>query len=70
MTAGLVCGSCGTGLREKAKFCDECGAPITASDETAKYKQVTVLFADVVHSMHLAAALEMERYRKVMTELV
>jgi class 3 adenylate cyclase len=70
MTAGLVCGSCGTGLREKAKFCDECGAPITASDETAKYKQVTVLFADVVHSMDLAAALEMERYRKVMTELV
>jgi class 3 adenylate cyclase len=29
-----------------------------------------VLFADVVHSMDLAAALEMERYREVMTELV
>jgi class 3 adenylate cyclase len=68
--AGLACGSCGTGLREKAKFCDECGAPTTASDDTAKYKQVTVLFADVVHSMDLAAALEMERYREVMTELV
>jgi class 3 adenylate cyclase len=70
MTAGLACGSCGTGLREKAKFCDECGAPTTASGDTAKYKQVTVLFADVVHSMDLAAALEMERYREVMTELV
>ena len=70
MTAGLACGSCGTGLREKAKFCDECGAPTTASDDTAKYKQVTVLFADVVHSMDLAAALEMERYREIMTELV
>jgi class 3 adenylate cyclase len=70
MTAGLACGSCGTGLREKAKFCDECGAPTTASSDTAKYKQVTVLFADVVHSMDLAAALEMERYREVMTELV
>ena len=70
MTAGVVCGSCGTGLREKAKFCDECGAPTTASGDTAKYKQVTVLFADVVHSMDLAAALEMERYREVMTELV
>jgi class 3 adenylate cyclase len=70
MTAGMACGSCGTGLREKAKFCDECGAPTTASDDTAKYKQVTVLFADVVRSMDLAAALEMERYREVMTELV
>jgi class 3 adenylate cyclase len=70
MTAGVVCGSCGTGLRERAKFCDECGAPTTASDDTAKYKQVTVLFADVVHSMDLAAALEMERYREVMTALV
>jgi class 3 adenylate cyclase len=70
MAAGVVCGSCGTGLRERAKFCDECGAPTTASADTAKYKQVTVLFADVVHSMDLAAALEMERYREVMTALV
>ena len=70
MTAAVACGSCGTGLRENAKFCDECGAPTTASGDTAKYKQVTVLFADVVHSMDLAAALEMERYREVMTELV
>ncbi len=66
----MTCGSCGTGLREKAKFCDECGAPTTASDDTAKYKQVTVLFADVVRSMDLAAALELERYREIMTELV
>ena len=70
MTMGMTCGSCGTGLREKAKFCDECGAPTTASSDTAQYKQVTVLFADVVRSMDLAAALEMERYREVMTELV
>jgi class 3 adenylate cyclase len=70
MAAGVACGSCGTGLRERAKFCDECGAPTTASADTAKYKQVTVLFADVVHSMDLAAALEMERYREVMTALV
>jgi class 3 adenylate cyclase len=70
MAAGVVCGSCGTGLRENAKFCDECGTRAGVSGDTAKYKQVTVLFADVVHSMDLAAALEMERYREVMTELV
>ncbi|OBR99752.1 cyclase [Mycobacterium gordonae] len=65
-----TCGSCGTHLRENAKFCDECGAPTAASRETAKYKQVTVLFADVVRSMDLAAVLDLERLREVMTELV
>ena len=70
MTAGLVCGSCGTGLREKAKFCDECGAPTAASGDTANYKQVTVLFADVVRSMDIAAGVDIERLREIMTELV
>src|SRR5258705_11456665 len=70
MTAGVACGSCGTALRESAKFCDECGAPTAVSGDTAKYKQVTVLFADVVRSMDIAAALDMERLREIMTELV
>ena len=35
--------------------------------EAAEYKQVTVLFADVVHSMDLAATLDMERWRDIMT---
>ena len=69
MTAGVACGSCGTGLRENAKFCDECGAPSAVTD-AAEYKQVTVLFADVVHSMHIAAAVDVERFREIMTELV
>ena len=51
MAAGVACGSCGTGLRESAKFCDECGAPVAVSADAAEYKQVTVLFADVVRSM-------------------
>ena len=70
MTTGVACGSCGTGLRQNAKFCDECGAPIAVSGDTAKYKQVTVLFADVVRSMDLAATLDPERLREVMTGLV
>src|SRR5215207_3186004 len=69
MTAGVACGSCGTGLRESAKFCDECGAS-TAVSVDAEYKQVTVLFADVVRSMDIAAALDMERLREVMTILL
>ena len=70
MTASLTCGSCGTELRENAKFCDECGAPFAASGDTAEYKQVTVLFADVVRSMDIAAALDMERLRDIMTEVI
>ncbi len=70
MTAGVACASCGTGLRENAKFCDECGAPSAGSVDAAKYKQVTVLFADVVRSMDIAAALDVERLREIMTELV
>ena len=70
MTAGVACASCGTGLRENAKFCDECGAPTAVSVDTAEYKQVTVLFADVVRSMDIAAAVDVERLREIMTELV
>ena len=66
----MACASCGTGLRENAKFCHECGARICRyPGDTAKYKQVTVLFADVVRSMDIAAALDVERLREIMTEL-
>ena len=37
---------------------------------SAEYKQATVLFADVVHSMDIAAALGPERFREIMAELV
>lgn len=44
--------------------------PVTHPDRSAEYKQVTVLFADVVHSMDLAATLGAERLREIMVELV
>src|SRR5271166_5207244 len=70
MTAsGLLCGSCGTELSEKAKFCSECGAAVTSAAKYAEYKQVTVLFADVVHSMDIAAAVGPERLREIMADL-
>ena len=70
MTAGVTCGSCGTSLRENAKFCDECSAPIVVSVNTPVYKQVTVLFADVVRWTDVAAAVDLERLREIMTELL
>ena len=68
--AALVCGSCGTELSENAKFCSECGAAVTSAAKPAEYKQVTVLFADVVHSMDIATAVGAERLREIMAELV
>ena len=37
---------------------------------TAEYKQVTVLFADVVGSMQIAAAVDVERLREIITDFV
>src|SRR5258705_10004710 len=67
---GLFCGSCGAQSSPTAKFCGECGTPLTQATQSAEYKQVTVLFADVVHSMDIAATVGSERLREIMTELV
>ena len=70
----MRCSACGTtALREAARFCDSCGAPLEHAEpvvQLTEYKQVTVLFADVVRSMDIAAALGPERLRELMTELV
>ena len=68
--AALVCGSCGTELPPDSKFCNKCGVGDCRRGTPAEYKQVTVLFADVVRSMGIAAAVDMERLREIMTELV
>ena len=69
-TTGLVCAACGTELPSDSKFCNKCGAPVGMPHSPAEYKQVTVLFADVVHSMDIAAAVGAERLREIMAELV
>ncbi|MDT7713433.1 MAG: adenylate cyclase [Pseudonocardiales bacterium] len=67
--AGLLCGSCGTELPPDSQFCNKCGAPVRPAATAAEYKQVTVLFADVVHSMDIAKAVGAERLREIMTGL-
>ena len=70
MTASRsACQQCGADARESARFCDACGTPLDSGDY-AEYKQVTVLFADVVGSMDIAEALGPERLRELMTDLV
>jgi class 3 adenylate cyclase len=70
MTALAACHACGSEPLENARFCHRCGSPVGEVDTAAEYKQVTVLFADVVHSMDIAAAAGAERWREIMTELV
>ena len=65
----VSCSACGAALRDGARFCDSCGAAVTAADPHAEYKQVTVLFADVVRSMDIAAAVGAERLREIMGEV-
>jgi class 3 adenylate cyclase len=65
---GLFCGSCGIELPPNSKFCNECGTPLTHATRAAEYKQVTVLFADVVHSMDIAVG--SERLREIMAQLL
>jgi adenylate cyclase len=63
---GVFCGSCGAQSSPTAKFWGECGTRLTQATQSAEYKQVTVLFADVVHSMDIAAAVGPERLREIM----
>jgi class 3 adenylate cyclase len=69
VTAIAVCRTCGTEPLENARFCHSCGSPVNDADTRAEYKQVTVLFADVVRSMDIAAAVGAERLREIMTDL-
>ena len=70
MTAIAACRTCGTEPLENARFCHGCGSPVQDGGVRAEYKQVTVLFADVVHSMDIASAVGAERLREVMADLI
>ena len=64
---GLCCESCGTKssherhVLPRVRFTGH-----RADTRSAEYKQVTVLFADVVHSMDIASAVGAERLREIM----
>jgi adenylate cyclase len=67
--AGAVCRACGTELRHGARFCDACGAPAPEAGQEPEFKQVTVLFADVVNSLAIASAVGAERLREIMADV-
>jgi adenylate cyclase len=48
MTTIAACRTCGTEPLENARFCHGWGSPIKDGDTHVEYKQVTVLFAELV----------------------
>ncbi len=62
------CSSCGEQNTESARFCNACGAALTASYSRGREtrKTVTVLFADVTGSTALGERLDPESFRRVM----
>ena len=70
MTDAKGCRACGTEPLANARFCHGCGSSVAEPETAAEYKQVTVLFADVVRSMDIATAVGAERLREIMAKLV
>jgi class 3 adenylate cyclase/tetratricopeptide (TPR) repeat protein len=62
----MTCERCGAPLPEDARFCPRCGAPVAAY-VTEERKVVTILFADLARSTEIAAQVDPERFREVMS---
>jgi class 3 adenylate cyclase/tetratricopeptide (TPR) repeat protein len=66
MLGSVECQFCGHTLPEGARFCPNCGTPVSTALGTEERKMVTVLFADLVDSTGLAHRLDPERTREVL----
>jgi class 3 adenylate cyclase/tetratricopeptide (TPR) repeat protein len=62
-----TCSACGQENRAEARFCDSCGAALTAAEPTRELRKVvTIVFCDVTGSTALGERLDSESLRKVM----
>jgi class 3 adenylate cyclase/tetratricopeptide (TPR) repeat protein len=66
MLTPMDCEFCGHSIPEGARFCPNCGTPVSTTLGTEERKMVTVLFADLVDSTGLAHRLDPERAREVL----
>jgi class 3 adenylate cyclase/tetratricopeptide (TPR) repeat protein len=62
-----TCAACGHENSATAKFCEECGAPLTAAPPTQEQRKVvTVLFCDITGSTALGERLDPETLRALL----
>jgi adenylate cyclase len=70
------CARCGAPLVPRAKYCGACGAPLEAQETgdlpaaAPEFKQATVLFADIVSSTQIVAAMDAEQTMEVLAPVV
>jgi len=64
----IPCPSCGRENPSDSRFCNSCGAPLTAEDEQAREyrKVVTVLFCDLAGSTSLGESVDPEALRTIL----
>jgi class 3 adenylate cyclase len=70
----MHCSRCSTENPERAKFCFECGSPLTAilpepagQPEEAERRQLTCLSCDLVNSVELSERVDPEELREILT---
>lgn len=69
MSAPTRCGSCRAAPPEGARFCPECGEPLTGGVPAAESRRiVTAVFVDLVSSTVLAESLDPEALRRTMDQ--
>jgi class 3 adenylate cyclase/tetratricopeptide (TPR) repeat protein len=68
--APTLCPACRAPVAGDARFCSQCGSPLTPRAAEGARRTVTALFADVVGSTPLAERLDPEDFRAVVGEVV
>src|SRR5919109_3099633 len=61
-----VCGRCGQGNPDAARFCNACAAPLAAEAPSGVRKTVSILFCDLVGSTSLGDRADPELLRELM----
>jgi class 3 adenylate cyclase len=64
----VICSVCGTRNPDNARFCLQCGNPLTGRAEGER-RIVTMLFCDVVGSTAMAERLDPEAWAEIMNQV-